>query len=63
MSEDFKLVDDSEAITPTLTVERTGEQINEIKIDFNKLTGRPILQWYGRVLTITFDRSVEGQVQ
>lgn len=61
--EDFKLREDAAKLLGYITVERTGEQIDSIVIDFNQLDGRHVLTWDKGVLTITFDRSASGKVQ
>lgn len=61
--DDFQRRDDAAKLLSYLTVERTGEVIESIVINFNELDGRPVLAWSDGVLTITFDRSAKGRVQ
>lgn len=61
--EDFKRREDQAQLLSYFTIERTEERVDSIVIDFNHLQGRPLLEWHGGVLKITFDRTAEGQVQ
>lgn len=61
--EDFNIRSDAAELVSAVSAERTGEQIDQIKIDFNAIKGRPVFEWHGSVLTITFDRTADGRVQ
>lgn len=61
--DDFKNRNDAAKLLSYFAVERTGEQVDSILIDFNALQGRPVFNWDKGVLTITFDRSAQGRVQ
>ena len=61
--DEFKIREDASTLLSYLSVERSGEVIETIVIDFNMLDGRPQLNWKNGVLTITFDRTAEGRVQ
>lgn len=61
--DEFSRAEDQAQLLSYFTIERTQERVESIVIDFNHLEGRPVLEWYGGVLKITFDRTAEGQVQ